>query len=834
MVDTWFKAVRADGNFGKISVGGKIYTAKHIQLVTSSLHKIDDEQLAAEALIIHRPEYADPVPWSPVHTDIDTIIVSVLFKISLTGEHSPLFDAMGFPSGSIALRRQWLDSAKGEGLRGWQDHTLNDLIGPALNGRFYGYHGSLPIPPCFENVHYYVLEQTLPVTALQIQGLAAVLNGETGTPLQLDMTNQRPIQREIGHEALDKLDVEGSATESCSSFDASTRQATSVCWECPSGVRQSPVNIDSTTAVGPVGTPAPGYDLPVVRYHPSIGYSERGAVAQHIRPILGFDFGMLELGGRFYTAEMIQVHAVATHSIDGVRHDGEIHIHHYLYGDWFDSDTVVPGGHDKRRMDAFRGNTHTDENVVGAPSFQVISVIPLQVTTNPAGDFMKSLEAHGEQSGEKPYLSHNDLKDILAGDFFQYRGTLLYPACSDKLTHWILYNKPLKVSWEQLHTEYPTRSGFDTTPNLVKQPDLKVNKNHIPAESLGSGQQCNTYAAHSWNYADAHCWADEYPNCAMSSQSPINIDTTKLVTEAEHLKDNFLNKVKYHPIQHLIVGHTGHSLQVADKMNGISHLGLGYIEVGGHFYFLRQFHIHFPSEHVIDGHQHAAEMHLVHQKQDHWGATGFDNHDILVAAIFFDIGPEESPLLKQLYMPGVEHEAHMNSNWTKQLKEPVDLMRALGPVLQGDYFRYKGSFTTPPCDEVVKWFVFKTSLSISQAQWTSFKGIFPNPANARPVQPLNARTVALNSFEAPGEIKEHVNYEFWLDRDHGRNRDKPTPWVILGAMVGGVLLTLSIMAATFIRSNPLSLRQSAGGLVGAVPEAVGRAASRYRPMDNRA
>jgi hypothetical protein len=223
-------------------------------------------------------------------------------------------------------------------------------------------------------------------------------------------------------------------------------------------------------------------------------------------------------------------------------------------------------------------------------------------------------------------------------------------------------------------------------------------------------------------------------------------------------------------------------------------------------------------------------MHLVHQKQDHWGHTAWNNHDILVVAIFFDIGDEESPLLKQLYMPGLEKEHDVKTGWSKTLKEPLDLMRALGPVLKGDYYRYTGSFTTPPCDEVVKWFVMKTSMSISQAQWTTFKGIFPNPANARPVEPLNDRKVALNSFQAPDQDYHPEKWEFYLDRFHGRNRDKPTPYVIMGGVVAAGIMTLGIFCATFIRQASIKVTGSAGGLV-ASAESVGR--SRYGRMNDR-
>merc|ERR1719162_795060 len=131
-VDEWFKSVRADGDFGKITVGGKVYHAKHLQLVTGSLHKLDDVHFNGEIQIVHELEgAADEKPWSAVHTQIDTIIVSVLFKQSDAinsypeGSYSALWEAMGFPRDRAVLRQTWLDNAVMQGFQGWETATLS-------------------------------------------------------------------------------------------------------------------------------------------------------------------------------------------------------------------------------------------------------------------------------------------------------------------------------------------------------------------------------------------------------------------------------------------------------------------------------------------------------------------------------------------------------------------------------------------------------------------------------------------------------------------------------------------------------------------------------------
>ena len=55
------------------------------------------------------------------------------------------------------------------------------------------------------------------------------------------------------------------------------------------------------------------------------------------------------------------------------------------------------------------------------------------------------------------------------------------------------------------------------------------------------------------------------------------------------------------------------------------------------------------------------------------------------------------------------------------------------------YYGFNGSLTTPPCSEGVAWHVVKEPIALSKAQIVSFRAIFKK--NARPVQPINGRTV---------------------------------------------------------------------------------------------
>lgn len=160
----------------------------------------------------------------------------------------------------------------------------------------------------------------------------------------------------------------------------------------------------------------------------------------------------------------------------------------------------------------------------------------------------------------------------------------------------------------------------------------------------------------------------------------------------------------------------GHTIQVnVPEGNGIVLDGVGY--------GLVQFHFHTPSEHTIDGASYPLELHLVHRDV---------NGNLAVVGVLLEKG-EKNPVLGQVWgrsLPKTEGREIA-------LKVPVDL-NGLLPSDRAAY-RYLGSLTTPPCSEGVKWIVMKSSITMTTRQIAAFKKIFP--MNARPLQPINARSI---------------------------------------------------------------------------------------------
>jgi len=201
-------------------------------------------------------------------------------------------------------------------------------------------------------------------------------------------------------------------------------------------------------------------------------------------------------------------------------------------------------------------------------------------------------------------------------------------------------------------------------------------------------------------------WAEiGYPDCAGSEQSPVDISDAPV-----HDADITFN---YNPTALNIINN-GHTIKVEYDEGST-------ITVEGKAYNLLQFHFHAPSEHTIDGEYYDMELHLVHQS---------DDGEYAVIGVMITAG-KENEAYKPVWdnMPAEEGELQTISGVTVNA---IDLLPE-----DRSYYRYDGSFTTPPCTEGVKWFVLSNPVELSEEQIDAFEAIYLG--NNRPVQPMNER-----------------------------------------------------------------------------------------------
>ncbi|KAJ8754750.1 hypothetical protein K2173_012139 [Erythroxylum novogranatense] len=212
------------------------------------------------------------------------------------------------------------------------------------------------------------------------------------------------------------------------------------------------------------------------------------------------------------------------------------------------------------------------------------------------------------------------------------------------------------------------------------------------------------------------------------SQSPIDIKTREAV---KNNGDAFSNR-NYSPSNATLVSHCN---AIGVKIVGSG----GGLSIDGKQFTLKQFHWHTPSEHLIDGVQYDAELHIVHQSDD--------GQCYAVVGIIFKYGPPD-PLISKLQQ-GLEELA--NGNCRPVLEGPhVTLDNLYDTVLEKtsqSYYRYLGSLTTPPCSENVVWTVLGEVSTISKEQVELLKSTLEveSKSNSRPAQALNGRQVSVYS-----------------------------------------------------------------------------------------
>lgn len=134
-------------------------------------------------------------------------------------------------------------------------------------------------------------------------------------------------------------------------------------------------------------------------------------------------------------------------------------------------------------------------------------------------------------------------------------------------------------------------------------------------------------------------------------------------------------------------------------------------------YYLRYFEFHHPSEHHVNSNPAVLEMQIAHKSEDEqW----------LILSLFLELGKHNKNFNEIINFIENKKIKEANINLDKIIKT------------NDQVFFYEGSFTTPPCSEGVKWYIFKTPIYLSKEQLNSIikNAIFVN-TNARELQKFN-------------------------------------------------------------------------------------------------
>jgi len=273
-----------------------------------------------------------------------------------------------------------------------------------------------------------------------------------------------------------------------------------------------------------------------------------------------------------------------------------------------------------------------------------------------------------------------------------------------------------------------------------------VDKNNIGREIKDqhdvNGAMVDYYTVHLPEPAHIHGWGylqNGQDWClGGNEQSPIDICTGDVIPSPAQFLKVFWNK---NPITGSVVDN-GHTLMLNGPVSRC--VGVNDRRISELFEAI-QLHFHDPSEHLVNGKSYPVEMHIVHTLiPDH-----FDEgvkRSIAVIGIFFEIDDSFPP------------NAFIDSLCLDNVGVEISIIpqQLLGKIQNPEFFAYKGSLTTPPCSEIVNWYVLVEPLKITSEQhnlfasrWIADAKFSGGHGNNRVVQPLSGREVFRGNCTCP-------------------------------------------------------------------------------------
>ena len=151
-------------------------------------------------------------------------------------------------------------------------------------------------------------------------------------------------------------------------------------------------------------------------------------------------------------------------------------------------------------------------------------------------------------------------------------------------------------------------------------------------------------------------------------------------------------------------------------------INLTYFTIGT--YELAQFHLHWGdenggkgSEHTLFGKQYDAELHFVHYNTKCGNNLGqaianCAGHEALaVLGVFIDVGGDDNHAYDEI----IDGLKDIQTEGTSAEIKTFDMTKLMPHDLD-EFFRYNGGLTTPSCNEIVTWTVFKVGQYIFEIQ----------------------------------------------------------------------------------------------------------------------
>ncbi|KAB0342529.1 hypothetical protein FD754_019455, partial [Muntiacus muntjak] len=215
-----------------------------------------------------------------------------------------------------------------------------------------------------------------------------------------------------------------------------------------------------------------------------------------------------------------------------------------------------------------------------------------------------------------------------------------------------------------------------------------------------------------WSPDGEKSWSKTYPSCGGLLQSPIDLHDDILRYNAS-LRPLAFQGYNQSASPQFVLTNNGHSVKVKlPKDMQLRGLGARYNA--------SQLHLHWGdkddphgSEHTVSGKHFAAELHIVYYNSDRYpnDSVAKDKPEgLAVIAVLIEVG-SSNPAYDKIFdhLTAVKYK-------DQEVFIPGFSIEELLPERPEEYYRYRGSLTTPPCYPTVLWTVFRNPVQISQEQ----------------------------------------------------------------------------------------------------------------------
>ncbi|XP_017072790.1 carbonic anhydrase 2 [Drosophila eugracilis] len=254
-----------------------------------------------------------------------------------------------------------------------------------------------------------------------------------------------------------------------------------------------------------------------------------------------------------------------------------------------------------------------------------------------------------------------------------------------------------------------------------------------------------------WNYeTNGLNWGGICSSGKRQSPIPLNVQKSLIVPLPRIVFGNYDVKLRG-PLTLLNNGHTVHT-EIPETANGNKPFITGGLLKGR--YVAEAFHFHWGSpesrgsEHSINKQRFDVEMHIVHRNAKYKDIDeAKDKKDgLAVIGVMLKIVKNPNRLFPGLnkVMSAVPRVTKYKSTTT--IPGGLSLGQMLGNVNPRDFFTYRGSLTTPQCEEAVTWMVFSQVLPVPYSSVSKFWKLRDSEGhrlvnNFRDLQPRNGRPV---------------------------------------------------------------------------------------------